>query len=56
MKEVHLPYGTVRVKISDSSNGVRNIVPEYEDCKALAIKTGLPLRDIMEFARRVGQE
>ncbi|MCC6544625.1 MAG: nickel pincer cofactor biosynthesis protein LarC [Nitrospirae bacterium] len=56
MKEVHLPYGTVRVKISGSSNGVCNIVPEYEDCKALAMKTGLPLRDIIELARRLGQE
>ena len=55
IKEVHLPYGTVRVKISGSSSGVYNIVPEYEDCKALAIKTGIPLRDVMELARRLGQ-
>ena len=56
MKEVQLPYGTVRVKISGSSKGIYNIVPEYEDCKALAIKTGLPLRDIIELVRRLGQE
>ena len=56
IKEVHLPYGTVRVKISGSSSGVYNIVPEYEDCKALAIKTGIPLRDVMELARRLGKE
>jgi len=56
LREVKLPYGTVRVKISGSSNGVRNVVPEYEDCKALAMKTGLPLRDIIEVARRLGQE
>ncbi len=56
IKEVHLPYGTVRVKVSGSSSGVYNIVPEYEDCKALAIKTGIPLRDVMELAKRLGQE
>jgi len=56
IKEVHLPYGTVRVKISGSSSGVCNIVPEYEDCKALAMKTGIPLRDVIELARRLGQE
>jgi len=56
IKEVHLPYGTVRVKISGSSNGVCNIVPEYEDCKALAMKTGIPLMDVMELARRLGQK
>src|SRR3990170_2889894 len=53
IKEVQLPYGTVRVKISGSSNGVCNIVPEYEDCKTLAMKTGIPLRDIMELASRL---
>ena len=56
LREVKLPYGTVRVKISGSSNGVRNVVPEYEDCKALAMKTCLPLRDIIELAKRLGQE
>jgi len=56
IKEVQLPYGTVRVKISGSSNGVCNIVPEYEDCKTLAMKTGIPLRDIMELASRLGKE
>ncbi len=56
IKEVRLPFGTVRLKISGSSNGVHNIVPEYEDCKALAMKTGLPLKDIIELARRLGKE
>jgi uncharacterized protein (TIGR00299 family) protein len=56
MKEVQLPYGNVRIKISGSRNGVYNIVPEYEDCKALAMETGLPLKDIMELARRLGRE
>ncbi|MCC7202324.1 MAG: nickel pincer cofactor biosynthesis protein LarC [Nitrospirae bacterium] len=56
IKEVQLPYGRVRIKISGGSNGVHNIVPEYEDCKALALKTGIPLKDIIELARRSGRE
>ncbi len=56
MKEVRLPYGKVRVKVSGNRNGVYSVVPEYEDCKTLAMETGLPLRDIMELARRLGNE
>ncbi len=56
IKEVQLPYGKVRVKISGNRNGVYNIVPEYEDCKILAMETGLPLRNIIELARRLGRE
>lgn len=56
IKEVQLPYGRVRIKISEGPDGVHNIVPEYEDCKALALKTGIPLKDIMELARRSGRE
>jgi len=56
IKEVQLPYGKVRVKISGNRNGVYNIVPEYEDCKILAMETGLPLRNIIELARRLGNE
>ena len=56
IKEVTLPYGKVRVKISGNRNGVCNIVPEYEDCKTLAMETGIPLRDIIELARRLWKE
>ncbi len=55
IKDVQLPYGTVRVKISGSGGNIYNFVPEYEDCKTLAIKTGIPLREIMEHARKLGK-
>ncbi|MBI5755339.1 MAG: nickel pincer cofactor biosynthesis protein LarC [Nitrospirae bacterium] len=51
IKEVELPYGTVRVKIASDQNGVRSISPEYEDCRKIAMETGMPLRDVMELAR-----
>ena len=50
IREVKLPYGTVRVKIASDQNGVRSISPEYEDCKKIAMETGMPLRDVMELA------
>lgn len=56
IKEVELPYGTVRVKIASDQNGVRSISPEYEDCKKIAMETGMPLRDVMELAKRKGYE
>lgn len=53
IKEVELPYGKVRVKISGGPGGVSNISPEYEDCKRLALETGVPLKDIMDMAKRL---
>ncbi len=53
IKEVELPYGKVRVKISGGPGGVSNISPEYEDCKRLALETGVPLKDIIDMAKRL---
>ena len=53
IKEVELPYGRVRVKVSRGPDGVSNISPEYEDCKRLALESGAPLKDIMDMAKRL---
>ena len=53
IREVELPYGKVRVKISGGPGGVSNISPEYEDCKRLALETGAPLKDIIDMAKRL---
>ena len=45
------PYETVRFKIAER-NGVRRYSPEYEDCRAYAIRTGLPLAQVYEIARK----
>ena len=52
IKEVELPYGKVRVKVSGDKNSVINITPEYEDCKRIAMETGLPLKEIIDLAKR----
>lgn len=54
IKEVQLPYGKVRVKVSTGSDGIMNVIPEYEDCKRIALEKGLPLKDVIELAKRRG--
>jgi uncharacterized protein (TIGR00299 family) protein len=44
--EVATPHGTVRMKVS----GEGNFAPEYEDCRRLALETGVPLKDILAAA------
>ncbi len=43
--------GTVRMKVADIGAGWTKAAPEYADCRTLAIRTGRPLRAVMEEAR-----
>lgn len=43
--EVETPHGKVRMKVSE-----RSFAPEYEDCRALALITGVALKDIIAEA------
>ncbi len=43
MMNVETPHGSVRVKISEDGS----FAPEYDDCRDLARKTGLPLKQIL---------
>ena len=49
--KVKTPYGVVRLKVSFHEGDVVNIQPEYEDCKRLAVKSGTPLKKIINAAR-----
>jgi len=42
--------GTVKIKIAAIRSGEEKAAPEYADCKAIANRTGLPLKKIMDKA------
>jgi len=43
MKEVETEYGKVRVKLGKIGDDVIKILPEYDDCKRLAIEKNVPI-------------
>jgi len=47
--KVETKYGIVRVKESYYSGNKCNINPEYEDCKRISIRKGIPLREVYNF-------
>ena len=44
--------GGVRMKVAEVGAGWEKAAPEYEDCKAIAKRTGRPLKTVMEEALR----
>lgn len=51
--EVQTAWGPVRIKIARWLSGeVANAAPEYEDCRALARKHSIPLKQVMQAAMR----
>lgn len=47
MKEIDTEYGTVRLKCCEH-NGEIYEYPEFEDLKSIAIKTGLPIKEVLK--------
>jgi uncharacterized protein (TIGR00299 family) protein len=52
---VETPYGPVRVKAAHWGQGYARIAPEYEDCRQLAEKNGVPLREVYRAAERAAE-
>ncbi len=51
--EVQTPWGPVQIKIARWASGeVANAAPEYEDCRSLARKHAVPLKQVMQAAMR----
>ena len=46
--KVDTQYGAVRVKVA-SSEDIMKFAPEYEDCKNIAMKTGMPINKVYEL-------
>jgi pyridinium-3,5-bisthiocarboxylic acid mononucleotide nickel chelatase len=44
--DVHTPHGKIRMKVG----GDGSFAPEYEDCRAIALATGVPLKQIIAAA------
>jgi hypothetical protein len=45
-REIASPWGPVAVKVGSLGNGVLRVVPEYESCRAIANRTGVPLLEV----------
>jgi uncharacterized protein (TIGR00299 family) protein len=47
---VESPFGPVRIKIGKLDGKIITAAPEYEDCRQIALKTNLPLKNIYQEA------
>ncbi|HEU4401371.1 MAG TPA: nickel pincer cofactor biosynthesis protein LarC [Candidatus Polarisedimenticolia bacterium] len=50
IETVATPYGRVRMKVSLHGGEVVQATPEYEDCRAAALATGVPLKEVQRLA------
>jgi uncharacterized protein (TIGR00299 family) protein len=48
---VETEFGRIAVKVGRLRGRVVSATPEYEDCRAAALKAGVPLREVQEAAR-----
>jgi uncharacterized protein (DUF111 family) len=53
MLPLRTKYGEIRFKLARWEGRAINLSPEYEDCKRLALKKRIPLKDVFEEARKV---
>lgn len=53
---VETRFGPVRVKYAVDPQGRRRAAPEYDDCKRLARRAGVPLREVVRAAERAADE
>jgi uncharacterized protein (TIGR00299 family) protein len=49
-RTVKTPYGDVRMKISFHNGETVQSTPEYEDCRSIALNTGVPLKEVQRAA------
>jgi uncharacterized protein (TIGR00299 family) protein len=50
LRVVDTPYGEVRVKVGWFGGQAVTLSPEYEDCRSIARKTGVPLKEVQAAA------
>jgi uncharacterized protein (DUF111 family) len=49
-EEVETPWGAVRVKVGHLGGEIVNRAPEFEDCRRLAERAGVPLKEVYAAA------
>jgi hypothetical protein len=54
-RRVRLPEGEVAVKVVRGPGGSVEVSAEYDDCRRLARRTGLPLREVVRRAEAAGR-
>jgi uncharacterized protein (DUF111 family) len=54
--EVVTPYGTVRVKVAKFGDEIVNLAPEYDDCRLLALRCSVPLKEVMAAALEAARQ
>jgi uncharacterized protein (TIGR00299 family) protein len=52
VRDVETIYGKVRLKISKRGDEIMTVTPEYEDCRRIAEETKVPVKEVMEAAKR----
>jgi uncharacterized protein (DUF111 family) len=53
MKNITTPWGAVRLKLAQSDGAITNVAPEYEDCRRIADKHGIPLKQVQQEVLRL---
>ena len=56
VESVITPFGDVRVKLALHDGNVRSTAPEYEDCRTLATRAGVPLQAVYAAAEHAARE
>ncbi|MCG6894443.1 MAG: nickel pincer cofactor biosynthesis protein LarC [Desulfobacteraceae bacterium] len=56
LETVTTAYGPVKIKVAVMDGRILNVSPEYEDCRRLADRNRVPLKSVMEAARRAAAE
>jgi hypothetical protein len=54
-RSVITDFGRVRVKVVWDDEGRPSVSAEYDDCKRVALRAGVPLRDVVSAAEEAGR-
>lgn len=59
LEKVSTPWGEVRVKVAAGQEGVLNVSPEYEDCRRIAVRERVSLKEVykeVDYCWRAGKK